>query len=47
MSSEADRKKAGDEEARALEQEYKETHPNGPYPPVESRRIGSHPSTAE
>jgi hypothetical protein len=27
-------KKAGEEEAKALEQEYKQTHPNGPYPPV-------------
>jgi hypothetical protein len=27
-------KKAGEEEAKALEQEYHQTHPNGPYPPV-------------
>lgn len=33
--SETDSKAKGEAAARAFEQEYKETHPSGPYPPVE------------
>jgi hypothetical protein len=36
--SEPDSKAKGDAAAKAFEQAYKETHPNGPYPPVELRR---------
>ena len=32
--SASDDKEKGDAAARAFEQMYKETHPNGPYPPV-------------
>jgi hypothetical protein len=30
-------KKVGDEVAKAFEQEYKESHPNGPYPSLEPK----------
>lgn len=33
-------RKAGEEEAKALEQEYELTHPNGPYPPVVIEKKG-------
>jgi hypothetical protein len=35
LSSEPVKKEEMEAEAKALEQAYKETHPNGPYPPVE------------
>jgi hypothetical protein len=34
LSSEADRKKEGEQEAKAFEEEYSESHPDGPYQPL-------------
>ena len=31
-------KKKGEEEAKALEQAYRETHPSGPFPPVDTAK---------
>jgi hypothetical protein len=35
VSSKPTSKNEGDEAAKAFERAYTETHPNGPYPPVE------------
>jgi hypothetical protein len=35
---EAAGKKEGDARAKAFEQAYMESHPNGPYPPVELKQ---------
>ena len=35
VSSTRSEKEEGEARAKALEEEYKETHPNGPYLPVE------------
>lgn len=47
LSAEPDHKKVGEEAARAFEQEYRETHPNGPYPPVEVKPKGSDASPSK
>ena len=37
-------KKEGEARAEAFEREYKETHPDGPYPPVDQKgRRGAEP----
>ena len=38
MSSEVPKpSKVGDSRAEAFENEYKQSHPNGPYPPLETK----------